>query len=94
VVKGKAAGPQRRPTSKLRHKNRWLISRDIVAHLRRAGVACNIIVPDRIALTQEGMSPGERATISLIRGSVSADDPKLEEAPEIAAAIRENKRLN
>jgi hypothetical protein len=86
----KTAEPHRRSSSKLRHKNRWLISRDVVAHLRRAGVVCNIVVPDRSI----GTSPGERAALSLIRNGVSADDPKLEEAPEIAAAIREIKRLN
>jgi hypothetical protein len=40
------------------------------------------------------MSPGERAALALISSGFSADDPKLEEVPEIAAAMREIKRLN
>jgi hypothetical protein len=87
---------RRRPKShKLSYKNRWLISRDIVAHLRRAGVVCNIIVPKRIALAQYGaMSPGERAALMLLGSGVSADDPKLEEVPEVIAAMREIKRVH
>jgi hypothetical protein len=42
---GSTRPPPRR--NKLSYKDRWLISRDVVAALRRAGVACNIIVPDR-----------------------------------------------
>lgn len=38
-----AAPPRKR--NKLRFKNRWLISADIVAALRRAGVDCNITIP-------------------------------------------------
>jgi hypothetical protein len=75
VLKTKSAEPQRRPKNhKLKYKNRWLISRDVVAHLRRAGVDCNIIVPERIALTEEGLlSPGERAAMALINSGVRAD---------------------
>jgi hypothetical protein len=88
--------PKRQQNSnKLKYKNRWLISRDVVAHLRRAGVVCNIIVPERIALAQEGvMSPGGRAALALIASGVRADDPELEEAPELVAAMREIKRVN
>ena len=88
--------PKRQQKSnKLKYKNRWLISRDVVAHLRRAGVVCNIIVPERIALAQEGvMSPGERAALALTANGIRADDPKLEEAPEFVAAMREIKRVN
>jgi hypothetical protein len=87
---------KRRPKSnKLKYKNRWLISRDVVAHLRRAGVVCNIIVPERIAPTQDGaMSPGERAAMALINSGVRADDPALDEAPELVAAMRGTKRVN
>ena len=38
-------GPGARKRSKLVHKNRWLISVDIVAALRRAGVNCDIVMP-------------------------------------------------
>lgn len=38
------------PRNKLAFKNRWLISVDIVAALRRAGVICDIVLP---ALYQE-----------------------------------------
>jgi len=31
--------------SKLSFKNRWLISVDVVAALRRAGVTCDIVIP-------------------------------------------------
>lgn len=31
--------------NRLFYKNRWLISRDMVASLRRAGVECDIVVP-------------------------------------------------
>ncbi len=34
--------------NKLAYKHRWLISRDIVAALGRAGVECDIIVPERL----------------------------------------------
>lgn len=36
-------GPPRR--NKLFHKNRWLISVNVVAALRRAGVECDIVIP-------------------------------------------------
>jgi hypothetical protein len=96
MFKTNSAEPQRRPTSnKLKYKNRWLISRDVVAHLRRAGVVCNIVIPERIALAQESaMSPGESAAMMLIANGVRADDPRLEAAPEIVAAMREIKRVN
>jgi hypothetical protein len=96
MFKTNSTEPQRRPTSnKLKYKNRWLISRDMVAHLRRAGVDCNIVVPERIALNEQGLSsPGERAATALINSGVRADDPRLEEAPEIVAAMREIKRVN
>jgi hypothetical protein len=81
-------------TNKLVYKNRWLISRDVVAHLKRAGVDCNIIVPARIALTQNAVSRSQRAALALISSGVSADDPKLQEVPEIAAALREIKRVH
>jgi hypothetical protein len=32
--------------NKLSFKNRWLVAADVFAALRRAGVACDIIVPD------------------------------------------------
>jgi hypothetical protein len=39
--------PSRKPSqrNKLVFKNRWLISVDVVAALRRAGVACDIVLP-------------------------------------------------
>ncbi len=41
-----AAPPRRAPKqNKLAFKHRWLLSRDIVATLARAGVDCNIIIP-------------------------------------------------
>jgi len=36
---------RRAGASKLAHKNRWLISVDVVAALARAGVVCDILVP-------------------------------------------------
>jgi hypothetical protein len=41
------AGPlaRRSKRNKLVHKNRWLISVNVVAALRRAGVDCDIVVP-------------------------------------------------
>lgn len=49
--------------NKLLQKNRWLISRDIVAHLRRAGVDCNIIIPESTAMVQDRvMSRREQAS--------------------------------
>jgi hypothetical protein len=40
--------PRTKPKrNKLSYKNRWLISPNIVNALRRAGVECNILVPDQ-----------------------------------------------
>ncbi len=34
--------------NKLVYKNRWLVARDVVAALRRAGIRCDIIIPDHV----------------------------------------------
>jgi len=42
IPRSRAPTPKR---SKLAFKNRWLISVDVVAALRRAGVNCDIVIP-------------------------------------------------
>jgi len=32
--------------TKLAYKNRWLCARDLVMHLRHAGIECDIIIPE------------------------------------------------
>ncbi len=34
--------------NKLVFKNRWLVARDVVAALQRAGVSCDIIIPEYV----------------------------------------------
>jgi hypothetical protein len=55
LARGRAQAPEpqvtqplrKRPKrNKLAFKNRWLISANVVAALRRAGVDCSIVVPD------------------------------------------------
>jgi hypothetical protein len=48
---------ERRKHNKLVYKDRWLISCDVVAALRRAGVICNIMVVDE---------EGQLATLPLL----------------------------
>ncbi len=44
-VREQEHGPKPIKRNKLVFKNRWLISVDIVAALRRAGVTCDIVLP-------------------------------------------------
>jgi len=46
------ARPKRPKRNKLFYKHRWLISRDVVAALRRAGVVCEIVVPEHVGWKQ------------------------------------------
>ena len=48
----KRARPKRVKRNKLFYKHRWLISRDVVAALRRAGVVCGIVVPEQVGWKQ------------------------------------------
>jgi hypothetical protein len=48
----KRARPKRPKRNKLFYKHRWLISRDVVAALRRAGVVCGIVVPEQVGWKQ------------------------------------------
>jgi hypothetical protein len=95
-VKAKIEEPRRRPKrNKLSYKNRWLISRHLVMHLQRAGVVCDIIVPENIELPPDGvMSPGERVALALVTAGVDAEHPAIEDEQEIVSAIREIKRLH
>jgi hypothetical protein len=62
----------RRPRrNKLVYKNRWLLSVNIVAALRRAGVACDIIVPSEVA-------PAPEASATLAQ-ETSGDDAHASE---------------
>jgi len=51
----KAQKPRKR--NKLFYKNRWLLARHLVLALQRAGVDCNIIVPDH---EMQSQSPESR----------------------------------
>jgi hypothetical protein len=82
--------PEKPPNrNKLHYKNRWLISRHLVTHLRRAGVVCNIIVPENIGLSSDGaMSPGERVALALVAKGIEVDHPALEGEEELIVALR------
>jgi hypothetical protein len=78
--------------NKLLYKNRWLLSRHLVAHLRRAGIVCNIIVPENIGLPSEGaMSPSERVAPALVARGIEADHPALADEAELISALRKIK---
>jgi len=57
--------PERRTPNKPVYKNRWLISADVVAALKRAGIECNIIIAyhDR-HLPQHGAPRRDRQALS------------------------------
>jgi hypothetical protein len=83
---------KRTSRNKLLYKNRWLISRHLVTHLRRAGVVCNIIVPESIGLPSEGaMSPGERVALALVAKGIEADHPALADEEDLISALRKIK---
>jgi hypothetical protein len=55
--------------NKLIYKNRWLISQHVVIALRRAGVVCDIVVPDQCAnvagVPAVDLSPRQRRDLAL-----------------------------
>jgi hypothetical protein len=60
-------GPQVWKRNKLFYKHRWLVSANVVAALRRAGVDCNIVVPAGASASSDRLSPDwERASLGLV----------------------------
>ena len=57
-----ARKPMRPKRSRLSYKHRWLVARDVVVALRRAGVDCNIVVPPLLAALQAGADSDLRST--------------------------------
>lgn len=78
-------------TNKVADKNRWLLSRDLAGHLHRAGIGCDIVVPESLAAGVEAdLSPGERAALALVAAGAGAHQPN--DGSDLIAAIRNIKR--
>jgi hypothetical protein len=77
AVAGERKPGARREHNKLVYKNRWLISRHLIIALRRAGVVCDIVVPDRCesvaSLPSGDLSHQERLALVLHCGDSDVD---------------------
>jgi hypothetical protein len=75
--------------NKLSYKNRWLISRHLVIALRRAGVVCDIVVPDRCgnaaSLPPADLSQRERVDLARRCAGLEADLGPIEADPQFDA---------
>jgi hypothetical protein len=80
--------PRVRPKrNKLSYKNRWLISCHLVKALRRAGVVCDIVVPDQCAnvarLPAVDLSPRQRRDLALRCSGRDLDADLIEAEAEL-----------